>query len=323
MLTLRQLRAFSVCAQTLSFTIAAQRLHLSQSAVSLLIRELETSLGLPLFERGRRLSLTESGQRFAAQTARLLTDLDVAVANVRGAHEAQLGVLRVGVGHLLAGTCFVEAAAAFRQRHPGIQVQVVDCLVEQLSQKVLDGEVDFGIGSIRPPDRHSELRIDALFRDTIHVTSARPARPASTVAGQPPSPPAPARARLRRAAVTWQSLEAEPLIVVNAGNSVWATVSPTLARAGIRFNPAHQVTLYSTGVGLARHGFGRLLLPGFCARMPEFADLNIRPVSEPVFAWDVSVLYRRSAPPGALATELLEALRTAATGKRSGPADLH
>ncbi len=62
-MTVKQLRAFLVVAQTLSFTQACERLHLSQPALSLAIKGLEESLGGKLLIRSTRsVRLTPEGE---------------------------------------------------------------------------------------------------------------------------------------------------------------------------------------------------------------------------------------------------------------------
>ena len=60
---LRQLRYFSVLAETLNFHRAAERLHISQPPLTVAIRKLEQDLGAALFNRDPRgVTLTEAGR---------------------------------------------------------------------------------------------------------------------------------------------------------------------------------------------------------------------------------------------------------------------
>lgn len=308
MLTLRQLRAFVAASRSLSFTAAAQHLNVSQSAVSLLIRDLESHLGVKLFERGRQLSLTPAGEEFAGMADKLIADLDVSVSNLKSNESVRRTVVRVGVGHLLAATLFPFVVERFRTTHPEISIEIHDCLVEQLPDMVLARQVDFAIGSIPPAGGNSELRFEPLFQDSIHVTTVSHG---VSRAGLPDYPSG------QDDRLAWHCLRNEPMILVNAGNRIWSTISATLAQKGLRLTVAHQVGLYSTGIALARRGQGRLLLPGFCARAPELGDLGISPLVDPIVRWDVSVLYRRGAPPGARAVELVTLLRDAVSGMPS------
>lgn len=293
MLTLKQLRAFVSASRSLSFTRTAQQLHLTQSAVSLLIRDLERELDLPLFERGRRLALTELGAQFARSAQSVLGNLDLAVANLREARDARRGVLRVGVGHLLASTLFPAAIVEFKRAFPTVDVGIVDCQVGQLAAKVLAGEVDVAIGSIDYESRYPDLDLAPLFRDSVHLASAPSLAPLGA----------------RRGRLTWRRLQGEPLIVVNAGNRVWSDLSAVIERQNLRLQVAYEVALFSTGIALARRGLGRLLLPGFCARAPDLHDLAIEPLTQPVIRWDVSVLQRHGSPTGPAVRALTELLR--------------
>jgi DNA-binding transcriptional LysR family regulator len=297
MVTIRQLRAFVAVARHASFTRAAAVLHLSQSAVSLLVRDLERQLDTVLFERGRRLVPTELGADFLRSSTRVLDDLDLAVAHLRGARDARRHVVRLAVGHLLASTLVPEVVAAFMREHGDVEVVIVDCPVEQVAPRVSAGEVDAGIGSIDAELRLPELRVDLLLRDSIHVAS-------------PPSLP-PLRADGGHGSVPWRRLRGEAMIVANPANLIWRRVQEGLAQQQFALDVAHQVAMYSTGLAMVRQGLGRMLAPGFCARSAALRDLLVQPLVRPVIRWDVSVLRRRSAPASATLDALLARLQRA------------
>ncbi len=295
MVTLRQMRAFVAVAHSASFTRAAQSLHLSQSAVSLLVRELETQLDQRLFERGRRLVLTEAGTSFLRAASRLLDDLDMALANTREMRAGAHRVLRVAVGHLLASTLVPEVLGALARDEPELRIQIIDCPVEQVAARVLAGEADAGIASVDANLRQPDLRLELLFRDSVHLASLHtlPALGSSGGAGSVP----------------WRALLGEPLIQVNPANGLWRDVHARLASQDLRLSYAHEVAMYSTGLALARQGLGRLLLPGFSARSLQLRDLRVQPLVRPVIRWDVSVLQRRGAPVPPALQLLLDRLR--------------
>ncbi|MEY4212445.1 MAG: hypothetical protein RL458_670 [Pseudomonadota bacterium] len=75
MITLVQLRHFSVLAQAGSFVRASELLHLTQPALSRSIRALEEALGRPLFDRvGRRIELTAFGRDALLRVRQLIED---------------------------------------------------------------------------------------------------------------------------------------------------------------------------------------------------------------------------------------------------------
>jgi DNA-binding transcriptional LysR family regulator len=93
---LQQLNVFRRVVETGNITRAARDLNLSQPSVSRLVAELEQRLGVPLLLRSPRgLATTEAGAAFHAEAGRILDALDEAEANVRGAHKALTGTVRI------------------------------------------------------------------------------------------------------------------------------------------------------------------------------------------------------------------------------------
>jgi len=120
--SLDTLKVFEAAARHLSFTRAAAELAVTQSAVSRQIKTLEDGLGIALFARyNRRLELTEAGQRLARSSSRALAELEAALLEV-GAAGPQ--VLTVTTPLSFASLWLVPRLAAFRARHPGIDVRL-------------------------------------------------------------------------------------------------------------------------------------------------------------------------------------------------------
>jgi len=120
--SLDTLKVFEAAARHLSFTRAAAELAVTQSAVSRQIKTLEDALGIALFARyNRRLELTEAGLRLSRSAGRALADLEAAVREVSGAGPQ---VLTVTTPLSFASLWLVPRLAAFRARHPGIDVRL-------------------------------------------------------------------------------------------------------------------------------------------------------------------------------------------------------
>ncbi len=82
---LRHLRYFVAVAEEQSVTRAAARLHLSQPPLSRHIQSLEAELGAPLFARTPRgVRLLPEGEVFLAHARRILGEVDLAIASVKG-----------------------------------------------------------------------------------------------------------------------------------------------------------------------------------------------------------------------------------------------
>ncbi len=122
------MQVFERVADEGGFAAAARAMDMSPPVVSRLIAELEGHLGARLFQRTtRRVSLTEAGEAYLARVRQILQDIEEADA-IASAHTNELaGRLRVHTEPVLASYVIAPLLSAFRERHPGI---VVDLEVE-------------------------------------------------------------------------------------------------------------------------------------------------------------------------------------------------
>ncbi|WP_225833655.1 LysR family transcriptional regulator [Streptomyces sp. NK08204] len=140
---LRHLQHFVAVAEDQHFTRAAERLMVSQSGLSASIRALERELRAPLFVRTtRRVTLTEAGRALLAEAERIL-------AQVRSAHEAVAavqgvlrGTLALGTEQCIAGVHVAQLLAAFRGRHPDVEIRLRQAGSGALADEVTAGRLD-------------------------------------------------------------------------------------------------------------------------------------------------------------------------------------
>ncbi|MFF7178061.1 LysR substrate-binding domain-containing protein [Streptomyces sp. NPDC008121] len=140
---LRHLQHFVAVAEDRHFTRAADRLMVSQSGLSASIRALERELQAPLFVRTtRRVTLTEAGRALLGEAERIL-------AQVRAAHEAVAavqgvlrGTLALGTEQCIAGVYAAGLLAAFRRRHPDVEIRLRQSGSLDLAEEVAAGRLD-------------------------------------------------------------------------------------------------------------------------------------------------------------------------------------
>jgi DNA-binding transcriptional LysR family regulator len=145
--TLVQLRYFVVAAEAGSMTAAAERLLIAQSAVSTAVSNLERELGVQLFIRrkGKGLVATPAGERLLLQARELLgRALDVA-AEARGDVGALSGPVRLGCFVTLAPFVLPRLLVAAAERHPQLQVEVLEGEADELDRALRTGRIDFAI----------------------------------------------------------------------------------------------------------------------------------------------------------------------------------
>ena len=158
-LPLSALRAFEAAARLGSFKAAAEELAVTPTAVSHQIRALEAQVGLVLFERQvRKVLLTETG----AQLYPVLRDgFDAfAAALVRLTQQRTRAQVGISATNAFTVKWLVPRMADFRQRHPGIDLQL------QASDEVVDlrsSAVDIAVRYGRGP--YPGLVTEPLFTD--------------------------------------------------------------------------------------------------------------------------------------------------------------
>ncbi|MEU6406609.1 LysR substrate-binding domain-containing protein [Streptomyces sp. NPDC046985] len=166
---LRHLQHFVAVAEDQHFTRAAERLMVSQSGLSASIRTLERELRAPLFVRTtRRVTLTEAGRALLGEAERILTQ-------VRSAHEAVAavqgvlrGTLALGTEQCIAGVHVAGLLAAFRRRHPDVEVRLRQTGSVALAEGVAAGRLDLAFAYRTEPDG-DQLRSVALASEPMTV----------------------------------------------------------------------------------------------------------------------------------------------------------
>ncbi|MGW4354764.1 LysR family transcriptional regulator [Nocardia sp. NPDC004582] len=162
----RQLRYFVAVAEDLSFTRAAQRLHVAQQGLSAQIKQLEQALDLVLFTRTTRsVELTAAGEALLEGVRGALTTLGLAVEQARVAQRRESDRLVLGFLEGAALTLTEPILAAFRDKHPGVTVDMRQFGYEDPTAGLADGTVD--VAFVRLPFRAEGIRFESLFTEPL------------------------------------------------------------------------------------------------------------------------------------------------------------
>jgi len=164
----RDLRGFLALAECSHFTRAAERCRLTQPAFSQLIQRMETAAGVRLFDRStRQVSLTPEGEAFAISARRVLEDIDASLADLRDRAVRRRG--RVGLAALpsLAAGPLPPVLAAYRERYPGVQIELFDMLSDRCVAMVREGRADFALTAAGP--NLTEFATQALTTEGFHL----------------------------------------------------------------------------------------------------------------------------------------------------------
>ena len=139
---IQQLQYFQTIARLENITRASEILHVAQPNLSFSIKRLEEDLGVSLFSRRKgRIRLTAAGKLFLSYVDHVLGQLDEAIAQVREADMRAHERVRVAsvivdlIGNLLKD---------FLPAHPDVSFQQFNCRNNEVADKIVNGDADFG-----------------------------------------------------------------------------------------------------------------------------------------------------------------------------------
>src|SRR6478672_767030 len=156
MLDVRRLRVLREVAQRGSFSAAADALAYTQPAVSQQIAALEREAGTRLVERNARgVRLTDAGRALVEHADAILARLADAEAELEAIAGLRGGRLRLVAFPSAGATLAPRAVAAFRERHPAVDITLIP------------GEPDYGIAALRGGETDIALLIESGF-ETCH-----------------------------------------------------------------------------------------------------------------------------------------------------------
>jgi DNA-binding transcriptional LysR family regulator len=141
---LNTLRQFLVVARLEHLSRAADELRVAQPSLSRTIARLESELRTPLFDRAGRLRLNNTGKLFRDYVERALGELEAGRRAVAEAIGGGFGTARLASETFLT---FIGPLAAFKQAHPGVEVELHQIPAADMARRLLAQDVDLCVAS--------------------------------------------------------------------------------------------------------------------------------------------------------------------------------
>lgn len=282
------LRAFLALHDCRHFTRAAERSNLSQSAFSMLIQKLEAAVGAQLVERDtRNVALTPEGDLFVEVAQALVSEFDTAFANLNDYIARRKGRVAIAALPSLAANGLPEVIAAYKRRHPGIAVHLVDALSDRCLALLSAGTVDLALTA--PVDKLSEFMTVPLCDDPFYLV-CRNDHPLA-----------------QHAQIAPADLAGCELIYLAKAASVRQHVD--LLTEGVAVRPSgFEVEHLATVAGLVAHGLGVALLPALALFQFRGLELATVPLSGQA-ARPVLIARHRDRPLSVAAKGMLELIQ--------------
>jgi DNA-binding transcriptional LysR family regulator len=242
------MRSFAVLARHLSFRQAAQELGITQPALSGQIKSLERHLGVQLFFRTtRRVALTGDGERCLVHARRLLQDLEGTLGEMRSPTEPRVGRISFACIPSIVLSIFPKLLTDFARMNPDVQVEVSDDATVTMEQRLINRELEFGIGG--PPTATDNLEFMPVVEDPF-VFVCRADHPLA-----------------KQSRISVKRALRDPLISLAKGSNVHTVLGKHLARRRHSFSPALELTQFYSVFSMIDAGMGVSLLPSMACEM--------------------------------------------------------
>ncbi|MBV8734146.1 MAG: LysR family transcriptional regulator [Solirubrobacterales bacterium] len=246
----RRLRYFLAVAEEGGVTKAAERLGVAQPSLSQALRAFEAELSVELFHRlGRGMRLSSAGRQLVGPARQILRAMDDARHAISGAMELRTGTLELATLATLAIDPMAELVGRFRDRYPGIEVDVYEPdTADGVSTLVREGACELGAAHL-PIPTEGLVELPLGEQELLFVLPPRPR------ADQPQERPISAR-----------ELAEIQLVVAPRGTSTRMLLDQALDALGVSPRIAVQTAAREAIVPLVLSGAGAALLPGPLAR---------------------------------------------------------
>ena len=287
---LYQLEYFLEAARQRNFTRAAGRLHLAQAALSEQMRNLEGELGTPLFHRGRRETvLTAAGETLRHHAEALLDRAATARQAVQDLVGLRGGRLAIGAIPSVSACVLPAAIAAFRRKHPLVELALFEGTSEAVAQMIESGRVEFGI--VQLPAVGGDFDEHLLFTEPFVILVAK-THPAA-----------------KKRNISLEKLAQEPFVFYKG--RARDTALAACRAAGFEPRIACESSELETIRSLVAAGLGIAILPQLATRQPSANCVAVRLRGDPVER-HVAILSRSghaASPSASVFRELIVKLR--------------
>jgi len=267
----RHLKAFLALAEKKNFTRAAEASFLSQPAFSMLIRSLEQSMGVRLFDRGtRRVELTPEGRAFELSAARLLTEFDGALAEIKDLAALRKGQVTIAALPSLSARHLPPVIAEFKLAHPQLELVLRDITADDCLDLVRRGRADI---ALTPAAESAEFDVEPAWPDSFFLVCPQD------------------HALARKKRVQSVDLLGHTFIQQDRSSSIRQQVDAVMFPH--RLKAAMEVSNMATAAGLVASGVGIAIVPAVAVFYFDRPNLVRIPLSDPAFTRDICIVRQK------------------------------
>lgn len=243
-MNIENIEAFIYVCQLGSFNKAAEALYLTQPSVTARIQSLEREINIKLFHRnGNKISLTEKGEYFFPHAQKILQSYQEAKYGLQ-----QVTIpydLVIGSALSISNNILPEILPSFKSEFKDVRIKIVTGHSQDILQKVINKEVDFGI--IRT-ETHPQVESIRLYNDPIGLFVPRN------------------HIFLKEEKVTIEHVSKQPLIFFDYGSIDWLMIHRLFSSNDVSPTISLEVDNMETAKNLVIQEMGISFLPEHCVK---------------------------------------------------------
>ena len=241
---LRRIETFMAVADLGSFAAASSHLHRSPSAVSTHVQQLEAELGVRLLYRTtRRVSTTSEGRLLLERCRTVMSDLDGVRKELQERSDLRRGHVSIGTVPSVSSVHLPSSLAAFKQRFPGISLQLHEGSISTIHRDLRGSVTDFAVAPAfgEPGDLDHQAVLSDPFVAVLPLSMGFP--------GQ---------------TISLKQLAGCDQLSQPRDTAVRAQVELAFHKAGLAFRPTIEVSHHQTLLNMVAVGLGVSVLPAIC-----------------------------------------------------------
>ncbi|MBB5353020.1 DNA-binding transcriptional LysR family regulator [Haloferula luteola] len=257
------------------FSAAARSLGTTQPTVSKALQQLEHDCGAPLLDRlGHGVRLTDAGELVWRRATAILAERENLQAELAGLRGMERGRLRLGLPVLGSSVLFAPLVAAYRQRYPGIEIELHEQGSQRLEEQLRRGEIEMAatLAPVPPEMEWRELVDEPLL---ALLPKGHP------LAG--------------RSSVRFHELTASPFILFEKGFVLNAVLARACRKRGIELHEAARGRHADFVIALVSSGLGVSLLPRLEVEPRRPLALETALIDESDLRWRLGLIWRTGA----------------------------
>lgn len=271
---IRQLHYFAEVAKHKNFTKASQVLFVSQPSISKMIKSLEDELGVTLLDRSEReVVLTDTGKLVHEKALNILQLLEELSSSVHELVQVQKGSVKMGIMPTISALLFPNIIAGFKERYPGIEIQMIEYSAKQVELQMEQGNIDFGV-TVLPVNTRRYETVSLLAEELVVIVSRQ-----HWLAG--------------RTSVRLAELKNEPFILFTKEFALHDVVWQACLQAGFEPKVAHMTSLWDFCCEMVASQLGISLIPRSMASRLHHLAVHPVSISHPQMAWELALIYPR------------------------------